>query len=133
MSCRGRKLIAACLLALWLVATQHCGLEALGLFAEHAETVADTGCCAGSDQCERDDCHTLENGGYRIDGASVKVAAPRLTLGDPSEEWIAIPEPEPLPDINLTGILASALDWVPTWQFVRRAAAPAHAPDDLNA
>jgi hypothetical protein len=123
------------LLAFWLVATQHCGLESLGLFAHHDEGVT-TGCCVGTDGCATDDCRVVEEGAYRIDADGLEVSAPRVTFLASLLDWrVAVPEPDReyesriLPDKALDG----PLDWVRSWQFVRRAAALAHAPDSLNA
>ena len=123
------KLFAVVVMAVWLFATQHCGLEAAGLFAAHDEQAEDTGCCAAKGGCENDGCATVEDGEYRPDQRSLVVLAPALatdfllaacgaTLAPPRSEeaelvWTPIDRPH---------------DWVTTWQFVQRAALSPRAP-----
>jgi hypothetical protein len=129
------RLAVVFLLAVWLAATQHCGLEAAGLFATHTEEGAAGGCCKSSDVgCEIDGCDTVEKGEYRSDARGAKVAAPELA------ECLAlicstVLNAYPPSDTRVIERIRSkaSLDWVPTWQFERRAAAPAHAPDSLIA
>lgn len=131
-----RRLTALVLLAFWLVATQHCALEAAGLFASHAgEETAATGCCATTtDGCAADGCETVEGSFYRVDSGSLKVATPDLSacLCLLSLEFALLP---PATELSPTAVhwLDAADDWVPAWRFERRAAAPAHAPDMLIA
>lgn len=134
VSCFRHKLVAVCVLAFWLVATHHCRLESLGSFASHTDDTATTGCCASSDGCTNDECGTLEEGSYRIDGGAVKVFAPRITLICHLNDWrMLTPAQEMSPRVLPDGVTERPKDWLADWQFVRRAAAPAHAPDSLSA
>jgi hypothetical protein len=124
------KLTALLLAALWLPATLHCqietlGLEGFGACADHADdtTPAD---------CTDDGCQVLESGQIvlcktRIDFAPLPAPADasaccRLRLSPPAlaPEISASRQEEMLPLQR-------------TWQFARRAALPARAPDVLNA
>lgn len=122
-------LLSLLLLALWLPATEHCALEAMGLLG----TTCSDNCTPGK-RCADDHCGTVENGDYRH-------SVDTLTA--------------PMPDLlacachlcsRLTDLEASRLavilpiesfdrprDWVSTWQFVRRAAPPSRAPTLLRA
>lgn len=124
------RFFALWLALIWLPATAHCRIEALGVeLASCAEA------CHGetSSEASHDGCEVVENGLYKSSVAPLKVA-PAVLLSclclASHPPLVAAPDPGPL--------LASAeagreRAWVPTWHFVRRAAAPAHAPDALNA
>lgn len=122
------KLFAVVWVALWLLATQHCGLEAAGIFEQH--TAVDQTCCAGGEpHCSHDGCDTVENGSYRIDSDAAIVPMPQFaecfclicfTLSAPPLEIAAGDSP--------CEYIERPLDWVPTWQFVQRAARSPRAP-----
>lgn len=134
-ACVGRfrnQFVAGFLLAFWLLATQHCGLEAAGLFDSHGDQPA--GCCQATDGCRGDGCRAIEGGEFRPDGSSVKIATPQLTaclclacgsfaLHAPEFELAATP----------TEILERPRDWVSTWHFVQRAALSPRAPSAILA
>lgn len=117
-------------LTLWLGATQHCNLEAAGILTPHAESGPENGCCAGTDDgCAADGCESVENGAFRngSDGATLDVPVfsccdflvclnldPRPAEVAASSAWLTDFE--------------RPLDWVPTWQFVQRAALSPRAP-----
>lgn len=125
-----RRIIAVAFLALWLPATQHCGLEAAGLIA--AETQHPAQCCDTSDRCSHDGCNVVENGVIKPVSEASKVLAPDfsaclcficLQLAQPGmldESALLVSAPE------------NPFDWVSTWQFVRRAAPLARAPSLLG-
>ena len=116
--------------ALWLVATQHCGLEAAGILAAQTEEAAGSGCCAASrDGCATDGCETVEEGLYRSDGYDVKVGAPDAVAwqGLGCIENLDAPL-EPLEGVVRAEIGERARPWVAVWVFERRAALPARAP-----
>lgn len=118
------------LLTLWLPVTQHCNLEAVGLIAQECPD----GCTAGAGQ-SKDGCGDLETGLYKVAGDLTKAPAPDLLACDlflcvPLVNWVARPE------LIVTPLEASferPLDWVTTWNFVRRAAPPSRAPSLLCA
>lgn len=123
------KLVASCLLAFWLLATQHCGLESVGLFAAHDEQGAAAGCCASSDGCASDGCATVEDGAYRLDRGSSEIASPPLSASFWSVAWSSdVPPLELQPDVALRSWLERPHDWRRTWQFVQRAALSPRAP-----
>ena len=126
---RLRLLIALMMATLWLPVTQHCGLEAAGLLSGHCAEDGTSGCEADG-ACAMDGCGMLESGEYRSDGSPLTLASPHwfvcvyLMVG-------RVVAPEPEPDVGKDGDHASdrARDWFANWQFERRAAAPARAPD----
>ena len=123
------KLVAACLLAFWLVATQHCGLESAGLFAAHESATEASGCCASSDGCANDGCETVEEGAYRSDHATLAVVSPQLSRCLWSLNWSnQVPVRELRADISFRRHYERPLDWLPTWQFVQRTALAPRAP-----
>lgn len=109
--------------AIWLLATQHCGLEAAGLVVDPSHTLA---CCAQGANCNHG-CKSVEEGAYRFSGEFIKVPAPDLLA------WLGLmcatpvitdeagrllpPEPSDRPSV-----------WVAPWQFVQRAALSPRAP-----
>lgn len=128
------RFLSLLLVAFWFLATQHCVLEAAELFHDHATSTA-TGCCsAQADGCEADGCKAVEDGQYRADAKIVKIAAPDLSV----HACLLCAQHLLAPHDPGTSLIAkerghAAPDWVPSWQFERRAAAPAHAPDSLIA
>lgn len=124
---RFRNFFGAVWVALWLLATQHCGLEAAGIFERHAGV--DPACCIGGEpHCSHDGCDVVENGSYRSDGAT-PVPAPQfaecfcLICCDLSASLVEIAE------IDLSWEHSERpLSWVPTWHFVQRAALSPRAP-----
>jgi hypothetical protein len=125
--------IAIVMATLWLPMTQHCGLEAVGMFAAHCADEAGATACADGD-CADDGCATLEDGNYRSDNAAVTVSAPEFFVCFGFDFGDAV-DCESEADSRYTAgdPFARPREWVPTWQFERRAAAPAHAPDSLIA
>jgi hypothetical protein len=124
-----KKLVAACLLAFWLVATQHCGLESAGFFAAHHEEGEGAGCCSSAEGCATDGCAVVEDGAYRLGNSAPVIASPLLSACLCSVVWsLDVPERELRADVSLHGPLERPRDWLPTWQFVRRAAPSPRAP-----
>ena len=70
---RVSKLMAMVLLALWLPATQHCALEAVGALIT---TCADN--CATGESSGKDGCGSIENGNFKPTGVTLKAPAPSL-------------------------------------------------------
>jgi hypothetical protein len=123
------KLFAVVVMAVWLFATQHCGLEAAGLLAGHDESAEGSSCCSTSGGCENDGCATVEDGAYRPDQSALVISAPVLSvdaflvLGDIS------PPRQLQAELALTrDAFERPHDWVTTWQFVQRAALSPRAP-----
>jgi hypothetical protein len=125
---RFRTLLALCLAALWLPATQHCDLEAAGVLAESCAGEDGAGC----DETAADSCKTIEGSAYQASVAVIKVA-PRLLAVAESLPHLALLVP--LADVEKARPPRPRRpeDWIPVWQFERRAAALAHAPDSLSA
>jgi hypothetical protein len=115
-------------MAFWLLATQHCGLEAAGFFSGHGEEASE--CCVGTDGCENDGCATVEEGAYRPDTHPLAISAPSLSSCLTLLIWrVAARPPRDLcKDVALGSGFQRPLDWVTTWHFVQRAAPAPRAP-----
>lgn len=123
---RAFKSFCLLLAILWVPITQHCLLEA----AHGSELLQCEHSTNGS--CTHDGCRIIEEGSYKTDSSSVKLTPPSiLTLA--CLYWIvSAPELE-FRDVRIADEeLARPLNWVPAWQFVRRAAPPARAPSLLG-
>jgi hypothetical protein len=122
------RLVALALVFLWMPATMCCALEAAELKAPCTEG----GCCQEEEGKIPDVCDVLESGKFQNSGPSVKVEPPVSTvcacLICAREIALALQPREAVAEADT----ARPRDWVPTWQFERRAAAPAHAPDSLS-
>ncbi len=114
------------LLATWLPATQHCGLDAAGL-------LPDLGACHDDHHDDHahtaDNCSLIEEDAYQSAALTLKVTEPvalcecllqLILLTEASPPVIEAPAVHPPPDLQ------------PSWQFIARAAPPARAPS-LNA
>lgn len=114
------------MVALWLPATQHCGLEAAGVWMLSGDSAES--CCDHGDDCCADACAAVEGGRYTANASSLKVSPPALLDGagayglclfvvvPPKENGTEPEAPERPPD------------WISDWHFVRRAACPPRAP-----
>ena len=129
-----RRIFAFALLALWLTATNHCGLEAAVMLDSQRDDAAASGCCASSQQCAEDRCDLVEQGSAVSSTDSVKVPMPALRacsclvcLGLIAPPLLA----EPL--VEFTQGIDGPLGWVPTWHFARRAAQLPRAPSSILA
>jgi hypothetical protein len=121
-----KQIVTVCLLAFWLVATQHCGLEAAGFFGDHDDG---SECCATSDGCANDGCATVEDGDYGFNHESLTIASPQTFTCFHLVCWSILPPRQGVPGGISLRRFQHPPEWVPVWQFERRAAAPAHAPD----
>ena len=129
---RFAKLVSFLLVSLWLPATLHCQLESLGLGTVFScpEQPAHTD-HASEKECAYDGCQTVESGQFVF--SKTRIVPPLLPsticllahcllhVSPPAivYESFALHQNETLPLHR-------------TWQFVRRAALPARAPDSLN-
>ncbi len=123
------KLAALLLATLWLPATLHCQLESLGLDTLFACADQPAGTAhTGGDTCSDDGCQSIESGQFatskvRHDLATWPALATvchfclfEISAPEPAAEMLAIVQDTTLPLQR-------------TWQFDRRAALPARAPD----
>jgi hypothetical protein len=126
------QLAAVFLVTLWLPATLHCRLEGLGLaglFACSEQSAQSEH--ADDNSCADDGCQTIESGQFVVSKTQLTAAllpAPiclavhcllQVAPPVPAAATFACYQVEPLPLQR-------------TWQFTRRAALPARAPDVLN-
>jgi len=120
---RWKALIAVMLLAVWLPATSHCALEAVGVLEMSAG-------CASTTDCAGDSCSVIENGFSKQSNLTVKVSAPDLTacLFSLCLHLAAPTTLISVADFSL-GVPVEPQDWIVCWTFEHRAALPARAPD----
>jgi hypothetical protein len=121
------KIIAVVLLAVWLPATQHCDLEAAGIeFITLGDHHASSSC---QDVCQDDACHTIEGVSYGKAASDLRVLPPPASFAFCLLSLLVAPvlmEREP---VCFTGDSPEIQALHRTWQFVRRTALPARAPD----
>ena len=130
MSALRNRLAVVLLVAIWFAATQHCGLENLGLFAAHGEEASATGCCAGTnDSCATDGCETVENGSFKP-VQDLKLALPQFVVCACAcpISLLAILSLEPPDEKVLRRDFERSDAGAPTWHFVQRAALLPRAP-----
>jgi hypothetical protein len=126
---RFRQVFAAVLaLTVWLGATQHCNLEAAGVFDHQTET--GRACCPGSEHgCNVDGCKAVESGAYRLSDSTTLVSLPaslecccylcHVFIAPPSETALAV---------KVRVAVEQITPWVPSWHFERRSVAVPGAP-----
>jgi hypothetical protein len=122
----------ALLLALWLAAVQHCGLEAAGIFGGGGDA-AETSCCDES-RCLADACSAIEDAAYVH--PDVLVALPPADAAT-VVEFVLRPAPA-LPATSPALAGAGACDsgrhraHLVGWRFSQRSALPPGAPSHLS-
>ena len=125
------QIVAFVLLALWMPATQHCGLEAAGLITADSADKSVACCEPSQTACAYDSCHVIERLTPKTSNDSLQVSAPdflacacflclQLVYHDLHAELIA-----PVVAVD------QPIGWVPTWHFARRAAPLPRAPSML--
>ena len=120
------KFVAVLLLALWLPATLHCRLEGLGLDALFS--CADDAAKTTGSGCTDDGCQSLEDGQFALGKTRIDPAVLPLLACAGVPCFLRDAPLKTAPEI----VVDSAEDmapWQRTWQFARRAALPARAPD----
>jgi hypothetical protein len=124
-----RHIVGIVLLALWLPATQHCGLEAADLIAADAPHGVHPGCAeTNCDHCTHDGCNVVESGLLKSGHESLKVPTPSLAA---CTCFLCLQLLPPVLAIEPNLAVAESADsehWIPVWQFVRRAAPLSRAP-----
>lgn len=129
---RVSQFISLLLVALWLPAALHCGLERAGLPA------MDSGCATNYCSCDSGvtpGCESAAAGAYKVTGGSAKVMPPALVTGGYFLCLELVPSAGSDADLNSLPVMQTEVprDWIPIWQFVRRAAPPSRAPSPLLA
>lgn len=123
------KFAALLLLALWLPATLHCRLEGVGLAglftcpeasaqAEHSD----------DNTAHADNCQTIESGQFAVIKSRIVPALLPAPVCVFVHCLLHVAPPAPAPEIFACSQTEPLL-LQRTWQFVRRAALPARAPD----
>lgn len=128
-----RKFLAVFMTAFWLLATQHCGLEAAGILVQLCQQEDGSHGCSDTEH-GGDGCEIVEGGGYKVTNGVAKISAPQL-VACACLIWLNTAEfrLEQLAELSSRDHFEHPQDWVPSWQFERRAAALAHAPDSFVA
>lgn len=127
------QMCAVLLGVLWMPLTAHCALERVGLLehSEVCETHPDV-CSEQEGRCGHDNCDLVENGLYRTVLSSLIVPPPTEAV----EPWSGELTPEALPVAARVpwhvGSTDDPSNWLPSWVFNRRIAAPARAPGYLS-
>ncbi len=124
-----RHIIAIALLAVWLTATQHCGLEAAGLIAAEVPHGEAAKCCETTgDPCTHDGCDVVEAGLAKSSNTTVTVPTPSFAV---CTCFLCLQLLPPVlavePSLSISES-ESPEHWIPVWQFVRRAAPLSRAP-----
>jgi hypothetical protein len=129
-----RRISAFLLLALWLTATQHCGLEAAGVWDTQPDGQTSPVCCSAGLQCLHDGCELVEHGSISSSSALVKVPTPAMQVCT-YLLCVRLIAPTLLtePSFEFTQGINRPLGWVLTWHFERRAAPSPRAPSLLLA
>ncbi len=125
-----RKSVLIVLLALWLPATLHCGLELVPSLSflrcgEHQDEKSHQ--TAG---CDEDFCATVESGCYRVEDHPSVGVPPVPTVAAGGMDWLVedlLPERPLLPVAQ-----PSPPDLSRIWQFSYRAALPPRAPSFVS-
>ena len=123
------RLVALCLILVWGPATMCCALETAGL-----DTLCSDAACHENGGMEATGgCCVLEDGNYQSTVFTVKVT-PSLVAQCVCFICAKAFAPElEIREAVVVSEIGRPRDWIPIWQFERRAAAPAHAPDSLIA
>ncbi len=123
------QLMSVVLLALWLPTTLHCRLESLGLDAlfSCATQPIQTAHADGA-ECSDDLCQTLESGQFAIAKTKIDPAILPVLACACVSCFLPVAPAAPVPEISAPR-QDELLPMQRTWQFARRAALPARAPD----
>lgn len=122
------QIVAFVLLALWMPATQHCGLEAAGLIAADSGDKSVACCDPTATVCAYDSCHVIDQFAPKTANDSLQV---------PTPDFVACAcllciqlldrELSAAADVSIVAT-DQPMGWVPTWHFARRAAPLPRAP-----
>lgn len=119
------KFIALALALLWLPATQHCGLEALGAAVMDHEEHHTEACGIA---CETDSCNLIEGVSYASANARAELAVPAAAVIEPLFKLFSAPPPvvrtAPMAPVETIEVDALCREWV----FARRTALLPGAP-----
>ena len=111
----------------WLGASQHCNLEAAGIFGHEDGT--GKACCPNSLEGCTDGCPVVETATYRVAEKSASFVVPQFAVCKCLHCAALIP-PFSAEALNETvrHTLGEIRPWVPAWHFDRRTAAVPGAP-----
>lgn len=126
---RLHRLLALCLALIWGPATLCCTLEAAGY-----DLLCSTDCHSEEQpKVDDDGCAVVESGNYQSTAQTIKTAPTILFVHAALICWTDALQAAAMDARPLCRSPRRPQDWVVNWHFVRRAAAPAHAPDGLIA
>ena len=127
------KIVSLVMLGLWLPATLHCRLETLGFEGLFGcpEQGSNQAHHADEKNCDRDSCQAVESGNFFFFPTKITpVSLPSLDGNFVFCLLQVIPPPAEMPIFSCAQ--SEPLPLQRNWQFVRRAALPARAPDNVN-
>lgn len=129
---RMRTIIALLLLALWLPATQHCGLEAAGMISSAVDCHEANDCQTPHEKsnCDADNCQAVENAAYKNSLTVLKIDTPAVLTClcclheiTPETIWVPLISPERT---------TTPPELAPSWHFIARAAPSPRAPTTVS-
>lgn len=121
------KFVVLMVLALWAMAAMHCKLESLpGLSFLKTCCFVDSSVPISPDHCDSDGCGAVEEGGYRMEEATVSAPRPALILALFSTTLIETLQPVLEPVVQTTSFPPP--DLPKGWQFSLRTALSPRAP-----
>ena len=122
------QIVAFVLLALWMPATQHCGLEAAGVITANSANESVACCAPTAAACAYDSCHVIEQFAPKTSNDSLQVSTPDF-VACACFLFVQILDRE-LSARSVVSVVATdyPMGWVPTWHFARRAAPLPRAP-----
>jgi hypothetical protein len=120
-------------LTVWLGASQHCNLEAVGILS-HQEEGGTTCCPSSTDGCHTDGCKVVESAAYRVATNSTSLLVPDFAIcGCLFCLSLVVPPSDDALCASVRTSIDRMLPWVPTWHFDRRTVAAPGAPSFLAA
>lgn len=125
-----RRMSVFALLAVWLVATQYCGMEAAGIWDSASDS---SGCCSEPGPCSKDGCEVVERGAF-ASSSVLKVPAPEFQACTCMLcARLLVPALIIEPSAKFADGMERPAAWVPEWHFERRTALSPRAPSLIQA
>ena len=122
------RIIALVLAIAWMLATQHCGLEAAGMFSPCSAEAANGGACSPDEHCELDGCALIERGSFTPANHSIKLPPPKLLSCACVQCLQLVKALLQSQEVAPAAWLDAPQEWVSDWNFERRTASPPRAP-----
>jgi hypothetical protein len=127
---RFRLAIVFALLALWMPAVLHCRLEKLPGFSALFSCPHSDAAPSQEQDCGDQLCPSIESGDYRTPDDHLEIAVVDAIQPDVPAGSFAVGRPESAVAVDCPPL--SPPELVPSWSFVRRAAASPRAPSPVS-